>query len=389
MISAVSGAITAPGSAIKGTTGRYFFKVPDLSDEQSQAISKASGWPAFIGICRALHDQARRGRTVAIRQDAESGKIGVGIKAIARAMGVAPSTIRRQLTGLERAGLVVVFRPARLTVADGKTGKIISKSKGRTPPALVYLTILDSHLRPAKKGAKCTPSQAPAGAGMGRNLTPTVAPVKAHIAPPSKETKTKEAETAGSLSRPADSAWETGRHSAAGAGHEEVIVTTIAPNEPGAVVTVESTLSRPTTPTGHRRPQEPSGGEPAAAATVNSLQHQDGQETNDSPADGSGMDASLGSMAEELARLTGKTAARQQENASALDRLRNKIDELPPAKKRRTKRLGKKAKAAADAERDLMRIVKEKQAAQSKETKAAAKEAYRQQYRAEKAMAVA
>lgn len=383
MIAAVSGAMAQPGSSITGSTGRYFFKMPDLRDEVWQAIGKAA--PTLIGICRALHDQGRRGRTVAIRQDAENGKIGVGLKHIARSMGINPTTVRRHLTILERLGLVVVMRPGILHVTDPATGKIASKQKGRTPPAVVYLTIVESHGRPAKKGAKSAPS----AAVMGCKARPIAGSVRVQNAPPSKDANTIEAETAGSMSRPADSAGEAGRHSAAGAGHEQVIVTTITPDEPGAVVTVENALSGPATPSVPSGPQEPTGEAPAKPANVTTQQHNAPPDANDNPADGSGMDASLGSMAEELARLTGKTAARLEENASAIDRLRGKIDSLPPAKKRRTKRLGKKAKAMADAEKQLLDLVKQKQAQQTKEQAAATKAHYRDQYRAEKAMAVA
>lgn len=158
MVSAVSRAITAPGSAIKGSTGRYFFKFPDLNDTTKKAIHRAKATETMVAICDALHNAGRRGRTAAIRQDAEGGKLGVGLKAIGREWGMSPTTVRRQVARLEELGLCVVVRPKVLHVADPKTGKIITKQHGRTPPAVVYLTITDAHMRPVQ-GSKRAPSR--------------------------------------------------------------------------------------------------------------------------------------------------------------------------------------------------------------------------------------
>lgn len=384
MVAAISGPMARPGSAIHGSKGRFFFQVPDLRDEQCAAISREAAWPAFIGICRALHDAGRRGRTVAIRQDAENGKVGVGLRAIARAMKVDPKTVRRQVGRLERLGMAVVVRPTIVHIHDPKTGQIVTKHKGRTPPALVYLTIVDAHMRPSRKGAQCLHSQEPAGASMGGKVPPPRAFSKGQSAPPSKEPKTKEAETAGSLSRPSVPADEAGRHAAAGAGQEEVIVTTITPDEPGAVVTVESTLGRPAAPAGNSRPQEAAGGAPDSTASVTTP-----PDDSDNPADGSGLNPAAGSWLEEFERLTGKKEARQRARAEAEKALRERLDALPPSKRKRAKRLSKKARESAAAEQMLKDIVRQRQASQSKEQAAATKAHYRDQYRAEKAMAVA
>lgn len=135
-----------------------FFKSPNLRDETKRAISKDAAWPAWCGIFDAMNDQIVRGRSKDVKAAAADGKISVGLHAIARAIGLHPATIRRQVRRLEKLGLVVIHQPAVMHVHDPDSGKIVSKRLGRTPPCTIILTITDDHLRPRKAKSKSAPA---------------------------------------------------------------------------------------------------------------------------------------------------------------------------------------------------------------------------------------
>ena len=139
------------GDGPPSPTGRFFFKMPSLSDETKRAITKASAWPAFVGICDAIRDQQRRGKTDRIRQLASEGKIGIGINGLCRMMGFSRKTANAQLARLEKLELAHVHRPPPVMKADPITGRIKEKQGGRSKRAVIYLTIQDSHLRPMSK----------------------------------------------------------------------------------------------------------------------------------------------------------------------------------------------------------------------------------------------
>lgn len=370
MIASISASVEASATLQQAaSTGRYhFFKFPDLSDETSALITKASAWPTLVGIQRAIRQQSRRGRTVEIRQAAEAGRIGVGLKAIARAMGMNASTVRRQVGRLERIGLCAVVRPKVLHVADPLTGKIATKHLGRTPPCLIYLTVTDAHLRPARRGAKSPPS-------------PSL--VRAHIAPPSKESKTQRGEPARLVEAAGRARQGQGRHTPAKASQEQVINAVVSPDEQGITVTMEPAQGRPATPTGESRPQDQPRGEAATLGNVSPPERKAPPDANDSTADGSGFDASLGSMADEFRRLTGKATKEDQE--AAIANLRASLDALPPASRARARKLGRKAKKEAKATSELIATLKARQAEQA----TARKEAYRAAWKAEQTVGAA
>ncbi len=139
------------GDGPPSPTGRFFFKVPSLSDETKRAITKASAWPVFVGVCDAIREQQRRGKTDRIRQLASEGTIGIGIKQLCRTVGISPATGRRQLARLEKLELLHVHRPPPVIKADPITGRIKEKKGGRSKRVIIYLTIQDSHLRPMSK----------------------------------------------------------------------------------------------------------------------------------------------------------------------------------------------------------------------------------------------
>lgn len=214
MVSAASSAVSAVLSQVPHPAAgriRWFFKVPDLSDETAAAISKANAWPTFIGICRAIHDRGRRG-TKAERAAADAGMVGIGIKGLARSSGIDPVTVRRQVRRLAELGLVVVHRRGITDVADPATGRITANRIGRTPASLVYLTCTERHMRPAA-------AKAAAKVG-GARRTPSAGRDRVHCASPSKECSIEPKETPTTPQEAGLAAGEAGGHSAAKASHE-------------------------------------------------------------------------------------------------------------------------------------------------------------------------
>ena len=187
---------------------KWFFKVPDLSDETVRLITKANAWPTFMAICRAIHDRGRRGTDVE-RQAADNGMIGVGIKGLARSSGLDPVTVRRQVRRLAGLGLVVVHRRGITDVADPATGRITSNRIGRTPACLVYLTVTEAHMRPAA-------AKAAAKVG-GARRTPSAGRDRVHCAPPTKDISKEREETP---TPPPDFGRKAGGHPAAKASQE-------------------------------------------------------------------------------------------------------------------------------------------------------------------------
>ena len=215
-ISAVLAGITPAATTTPAGRVRWFFKVPDLSDETACLISKANAWPTFVAICRAIHDRGRRGTDVE-RQAADNGMIGVGIKGLARSSGLDPVTVRRQVRRLAGLGLVVVHRRGITDVADPATGRITSNRIGRTPACLVYLTVTEAHMRPAA-------AKAVAKVG-GAKRTPSAGRDRVHCAPPSTECSKEKSEprekTPPTMPQEAGlAAGKAGGHSAAKASQE-------------------------------------------------------------------------------------------------------------------------------------------------------------------------
>lgn len=348
-ISAVLAAASTPSpDASTAWSKGCFFKMPNLRDEVKRQISQASAWAAWHGIFDALNDQQIRGKTTEIRVNAERGVVGVGLHAIARAVGVNVSTIRRQVGRLEGLGLVVVHRPQLIHVADPATGKIATKMKGRTPPAVVYVTVVEEHLRPFRKGAKCNPS---APRLRVHNATPSK-DNQTNQRPPSHRTYGAGGVTAGERRRQEPA--KASGHSAAKAGQEE-----------------------------RREPQAFTGdAADAFEATQRRLEAEKAErERNNPPAP---------YRPQRRPQAPPPTATPAQAEAD----LRQAVAALPPAKRKRCHRLGRKAKAEADkaaAENAMILEVIRKRQEQDQAGKAtenvAKAETYREAYRREKAAA--
>jgi hypothetical protein len=405
MVSAVSSAVskafsdpkkeTAAFKAVAAGRVRWFFKVPDLSDETAAAISKANAWPTFIGVCRAIHDRGRRG-TKADQAAADNGVIGIGKKGLARASGVDAKTVRRQLSRLVGLGLVVVHDRGLVDVADPATGRITTNRIGRTPTSLVYLTITESHMRPAAAkaaakvgGAKRHPSPA---ADRGQNV------------PPSKERTIEKQETP---QEAVLSDGEAGGHAAAKASQErrQVVPGVQRQDDPK-----RAAASSPPAPAG---PQEPQREKPCPVGNV--VPHEQssrrlapeptrsnpsgwsgliakGAAENSSSPDGSGLRG--GSFVAEYEAATGRTIGSKAGDAIEQDRaadgLRKALDDLPADSKRRARELGHAVEdgEAAALQRildDQRRRAIEERRVEAAARKESAREAYRRQKAAEAA----
>jgi len=409
MVSAVCSAVseafsdskkeTAAFKAVAAGRIRYFFKVPDLRDETASAISKANAWPTFIGICRAIHDRGRRG-TKAEQDAADNGVIGVGIKALAKAAGVNAVTVRRQIRRLHGLGLVVVHTRGIIEAADPTTGKIKANRIGRTPTALVYLTVTEAHMRPAA-------AKAAAKVG-GAKRTPSGRADRVQSAPPSIERTIEKKETPPTVPQEAGlTAGKAGGHSAAEASQEGRQVGSGVQRQDDPKP--EATSSPPAeagppgpnreipVPVGNVVPPERSGLPWSAASTRSSQSFwagliAKGVAANESVADGSGMRG--GSFLDEYRRACGlpviETANDTIEADQAGDELRKALDDLPADSRRRARDLGRdiegdEAKALNVLIEERQRRAIEERRVEAAARKEAAREAYRRQKAAEAA----
>lgn len=373
MVSAVSSAVSAVlGQVPPPAAGRirWFFKVPDLSDETAAAISKANAWPTFIGICRAIHDRGRRGTKVE-RQAASNGMIGLGIKGLARSSGLDPVTVRRQVRRLAELGLVVVHRRGITDVADPATGRITSNRIGRTPSSLVYLTATERHMRPAAAKAAAKVGDAPRIPSAGRD--------RVHCALPSTECSIETKETP---TPPQDADSTAGGHSAAKASQEgrqgtEATAGTLEPSsgQPDPVGTAEP----PAPSTRHETP-------PSARSNRSGSVWPDGVEaappTPWERLERERQDATL--RAEQATTEAVAPPGRDQ----AADDLREALERLPADSRDRAAELGR---AIEDDAAALNRLIEAKRLADATAKHvhgAATKEAARDAWRREKAGAV-
>lgn len=131
----------------------YFCRLPDLSDEVCQAITKANSWPIFSAIVRAIRHQLRRGRNAEVRAAAaDHSQISIGIRKIAKSIGMSSPAARRQCRRLAELGLIHITTDDRPCKTDSATGKILANRVGRARPAIITLTVDPVlHGRPQKK----------------------------------------------------------------------------------------------------------------------------------------------------------------------------------------------------------------------------------------------
>lgn len=375
MVSAVSGAIKAVAAAVftavTPPTGRWWFKMPDVSDEVFRAINAASAWGTFTAICRAVHDEKRRGRTEAVRSAAAAGQIGIGLNQLARITGSSVVTIRKHCQALHQIGVIVQHRRGCQHVADPDTGRIVTKNQGRTPTTLIYLTVTNDHLRPAAAKAAAERKR------KGKESVPTPVASKDSFFTPSRDVPTEPRENTATLPvaieagrhQPA----ETGGHTAAKAGQERVTIVNVSPDTQG--VTVEDgthipaggTASRSHTPTDEERPTVANVTLPAQQAATPSPAACGGPALpNTGPADGSGM--TPGWLAE-YRRLTGKG---KPDPAVVEEELRQGVEKLTPQQRRKAAKELKAVEAVVAKRTAAERAAKAKhQAAVKADAKAA------------------
>ena len=130
----------------------YFFRLPDISDETSRAITKANSWPMFTAIMRAIRQQQRKGRNPAARAAAAEYQVSTGIRHIARTIGLSGPAARRQCRRLSELGLIHITEDERPCKTDPATGRILENRVGRAVPATITLTVdACRHGRPQTK----------------------------------------------------------------------------------------------------------------------------------------------------------------------------------------------------------------------------------------------
>ena len=346
MVSAVSQAITAVLPAVRPAStppaGRWFFKMPDMSNEIFRAINNASACGTLMAICQAVHDQERRGRTEAVRAAAATGQIGIGLRELARITGSSVVTIRKHCQALHQIGVIVQHRRGCQHVADPDTGRIVTKHQGRTPTTLIYLTVMNDHLRPAAAKAAAERKR------IGKESVPIPVTSKDNFFTPSREPSTEHKEKTAAppvnvedVRHPPEKA---GGHSAAKTGQERVTIVNVSPDTQGIVIEdgthnpAGGTASRPQTPTGEERPTVANVTRPAQkAATASPAACGDSSLPDTGAADGSGMTPG---WLDEFRRATGKG---KPDPVQAEAELRDAVAKLTPDQRRRA------AKAASDA----------------------------------------
>jgi len=140
----------------------YFFRLPDISDETSRAITKANSWPMFTAIMRAIRQQQRKGRNPAARAAAAEYQVSTGIRHIARTIGLSGPAARRQCRRLSELGLIHITKDDRPFKANS-AGRILENRVGRAVPATITLTVdACRHGRPQTKKQEKPPQEQPA-----------------------------------------------------------------------------------------------------------------------------------------------------------------------------------------------------------------------------------
>ena len=143
----------------------YHAKTPEISDETKRTITKARSWPMWSAIIYAFRQQQRKGRNAEVRAAACDYQISIGIRRIARTIGLSASAARTQCRRLADLGLIhlsVDDRPLKTLdageVADlirsEATGKIVANRAGRAKPVTITLMVKNRHMRPQSSGKK-------------------------------------------------------------------------------------------------------------------------------------------------------------------------------------------------------------------------------------------
>ena len=143
----------------------YHAKLPEISDETKKAITKARSWPMWVAIMYAFRQQQRKGRNAEVRAAAGDYQISIGIRRIARMIGLSASAARTQCRRLAELGLIhlsVDERPLKTLdagevaalIRSDATGKIVANRAGRAKPVIITLMVKNRHMRPQSAGKK-------------------------------------------------------------------------------------------------------------------------------------------------------------------------------------------------------------------------------------------
>ena len=246
--------------------GVYFVPVRELNDETRAAIRKAQCQATWAAIHDALHDQARRGRTAAIRDAARMGVLDdVGIMGLSRySGGLTPKTIRRQLDCLQAIGIAGIGRPTiQFTLRDGRLCK--AKGQGREKAVRIFVTVdAERHCRPGKALRLASESRRP-DAGSYGYAVPTSTPVlMGSQYPPSRDSLSKNTASAPETDGIGSVAAANGAGGLTAAVHEEgdgmTFVPALPPPRPARPAAPRRQASTPADPARTGRPASRSRG---------------------------------------------------------------------------------------------------------------------------------
>ena len=179
----------------------YHAKLPDISNETAKKITKARSWPMWAAIILSFREQQRKGRNAEVRAAAESYQVSIGIRRIARMIGLDAKAGRTQCRRLADLGVIAMTQDDRpLKTLDAgevaelirseSTGKILVNRAGRAKPVTITLTLKNCHMRPqskAKKSAKLVGSTDSTKSRIGGVQTPPTFSDRGRVDPTSKE----------------------------------------------------------------------------------------------------------------------------------------------------------------------------------------------------------
>ena len=435
---AISAVLTAPSTATTQdhpglaaaaerptdwTSEWFVYLVPDISDETAAAITKAKAWPAFNAVFRHLRRCHRRAEAAGRKGDESAGRraascqAGVlddeGIRGLARSIGTTPKAMSRQIAALQALGILAAFRPPASMTRDPDTGRIVRRpcKAGRVEAARIVLTLGDDHRRPANRQGFDRPSQPP-----GRTKAPK-APVRVDPTPSQADPKGRSDTTPISpfpispTAKPA--AGETGRQAEdpgrrpdgrrqAGQDRGRVggsttqrppnVTTEATPTPPaGTEAGTQVPVREDTGPAGHLdRPDRQDRPEAAPAgadrsdlgrgaagdpwAWTRQRLAAEAARAATGPADGTGMDAGMGSWREAYRRGLGlPDDPKATTSDEAADRLRRSLDELPDESRQRAADLGQDMADIEDEARRLADIIERRRRDEAATAKAEAK----------------
>lgn len=170
MIAAISGPVSQAVERLLGTEAEpvpaatpsdwrsewFIFMVADVSDETAAEITKAEAWPAFTAFFRLLWKRQREAEKKGHEKAVAACQAGVllneGVRGLARSIGLSPKAMNRQLAELHRLGILAVAKPPASAERDSK-GRLVRRPahRGLVPASKIRFTAGDQHRRPGNR----------------------------------------------------------------------------------------------------------------------------------------------------------------------------------------------------------------------------------------------